>query len=33
MKPKTITDDQKMESKIHSFIDREKPSMEVWLDP
>ena len=23
MKPKTITDDQKMESKIHSFIDRE----------
>ena len=31
MKPKTITDDQKMESKIHSFIDREKPSMEVLV--
>ena len=31
MKPKTITDDQQMESKIHSFIDREKPSMEVLV--
>ena len=31
MKPKVITDDQQMESKIHSFLDREKPNTEVML--
>lgn len=31
MKPKVITDDDQMESKIHKFLDREKPSSEVMM--